>query len=199
MPIPISKVKDTMVESQTSIDLSILPLLKLPTSFILLNSVNNKADREAIKKVWLHSDDEGGKMRIKADVSKQDISLLQSKGYLKTEGDAFEFTTAGKDLLKKSILDDEKSALTKTASKKMMAKNSYDFGDEVLVKVNHPERFGTRYLSISRIAFNKKGMIPRSPEYNFATAKSDGSKKQLGDYTDQELVLRKRPLKTHLK
>ena len=195
MPIPISKVQDSRNEvCEAQFDPSqltnLLPFVQVHPVLLFQNPGANKADKEAVKQVWLNSSDLGeNRIETTPAVSRQSLRVLTSKGFLKGENDIYEFTVSGKKLLKESILDDEESAFSKQASKQLVAKNSYDFGEEVLIKINHPEKFGTKYTSIPKKAFAKRGMKAKSIDnYKIATRNDKGELRTFQDYSDEELI-----------
>ena len=196
MPLPIRKVKD-QVESKEigaqymgTVDLnSLLPFLNI-SPYSLMGSSINESDKKALNKIWANSDIiDSGRIKVSADVSQQEISSLRAKGLVKGEENVLEFTEAGKKMLKDTILNDENSSFTKQASKKMISENSFDFGDEVLVKIQHPQKFGARYINISKTSFAKKNIEPKKIDtYKIATTKTGGTVKTLSEYSDNELV-----------
>ena len=192
MPFPINKINDEMnynnrVESQ---DFSnILPFLELTDIFSGMINSAGEMEKKAIIDIWLHGEENNDKIKPPKNISQQDLDLLKNKGFIEGDSKYIKFTESGKKILKQSILDDEKSTLTKSASKKMMNKNSYDFGNEVLVKINHPERIGARYIAIDKKEFNKRNIIPNKiKKYEIATKKENGEWKKLKEYSDQELI-----------
>jgi hypothetical protein len=193
MPLPIQKVKDINMESY-SIDPanlnSIIPLLQTQPIFVLFESNSNKKEKEAMKKIWLNSKDVGGnKVEISSEIPIQDLALLEGRGYIKGAGNLFEITQSGKKVLKESILEEEESSFCKKASKDLVSKNSFDFGDEVLVRVSHPEKFGAKYITISKRAFSKKKIKPITfNSYSIKTKKADLTPKCIADYSEEELV-----------
>ena len=194
MPIPISKVNERDEFREGQFDpaelTNLLPLLQLHPMILFQDTGANKAEKEAVKQVWLNSSDLGeDRIEITPGVLNQHLGLLESKGFIRGEGNVYEFTTSGRKLLKESILDDEESAFSKQASKQLVAKNSYDFGKDVLIKVNHPEKFGTKYITIPKKAFAKKNMKAKEiDEYKVATKDESGEYRRLSSYTDEELV-----------
>jgi len=193
MPIPISKVQDRngFCESQfnpTELT-NLLPLMLHP--MLMFQDVGaNKAEKEAVKQVWLNSSDLGeNKIEITSGVLNKHLGLLESKGFIRGEGKVFEFTSSGKKLLKESILDDEESAFSKQASKQLVAKNSYDFGKEVLIRVNHPEKFGAKYITLPKKIFSKKKIKSQDiSDYKIATKDEKGELRSISSYTDEELI-----------
>jgi len=190
MPLPIRKVKDDMREGQApDIDLStLLPFLQLQP-FVLVNA-DNKREKGIINKLWSTATiQDGDRMEIPSDISNQDISLLKAKNLIEADGELVSLTASGVKLLKESILSDETSSFTKQASKEMMAKHSYDFGNEVLVKVKDSDKYGARYISISKSAFRKKKIKPIIiASYDVETRTRNGSQRRLSSYTDNELI-----------
>lgn len=187
-PYPIKKVTEqTEVptnESQNIVNL--LPLLQLPM-FGLQDILNSSKDKEIIKKIWYACDTvEQGKLRVSSKVSKDDVNALKAHGLIDVSNDVIAFTDKGMKLLRESILNDEKSSLTKTASKTLISKNSWDFGEEVLVKINHPEKFGSKYIRIAKSNFANKSQ--QILEYKIATRKPDGNYRDIKDYSEKELI-----------
>jgi len=193
MPIPINKVQD--IESNAQIfdsqDIStMLPFMQQNQPlFFLLEPQAGKREKEAMKEMWLKSTDLGeDRVKLAESMSQQNISILQSKGLIRGEGDVYELTQSGKRVLKESILSEE-SSFCKQASKQMVSKNSYDFGKEILVKVSHPEKFGTRFITVSKKAFANKNIKPiEFDSYDVQTRTASGDMKSLADYTDEDLI-----------
>ena len=194
MPMPIRKISDEMIESQKLESLvdfdSILPILQMYPLIILQEAKPGKREKEAIKDVWLKSTDIGDDtMKVNSDVSVQNIAYLKSKGYVNGEGDTYQLTSSGKKLLKDFILNDEENSFCKQASKQLVSKNSYDFGEEVLVKVKNPEKFGARYITISKQSFAKQKLQSKEIlSYNVQTKNKNGELKKLSEYSDEELI-----------
>ena len=192
MPLPIRKVKDeVMMQESQKFDLdNLLPFLQLSPFLILGMPQSNPVEKKALKELWLHSEDIGeDKIRISAKIPQQDVSMLRAKGFLKGDGNVAQFTELGKKALKEAILNDEQSAFTKEASKSLISKNSYDFGEDVLVRINHPEKFGARYITIPKRAIKDKKMSPKKIEsYKIATRSADGSYRDISEYTEEDLV-----------
>ena len=193
MPLPIRKIQDIESEAQyfDPGDISsLLPFMQNQPLFVLLEPMAGKREKEAMKEMWLKSTDLGeDKMRIAEDMSHQNISILKSKGLIDGEEGVFRLTQIGKRVLKESILNEEESSFCKQASKQLISKNSYDFGKEVLVRVSHPEKFGTRFISIPKKAFSQKNIKPiKFSSYEIQTKKTSGERKSLTEYTDEELV-----------
>jgi uncharacterized cupredoxin-like copper-binding protein len=191
MPSPINKVKDEMLYvADNKIDINdIISLVQMSPSLFLRNSATAE-DKKAIADIFMHSEDLGNhRVKLAADIPMPRLTTLKSKGYIVADGSVIEFTESGRKILKETILGDEKSALTKQASKKMISKNSYDFVENVLVKIGDPEKFGVKFISISKSAFNKKAISPIEIEkYEINTRKEDGSLKTLKDYSEKELI-----------
>jgi hypothetical protein len=194
MPLPIQKVKDINMESWSvnpgNMN-SIIPLLQTQPLFVLFEPNSNKKEKEAMKKIWLNSKDAGeNKVEISSEMPTNDLNLLEGRGYIiKGSGNLFEITQSGKKVLKESILDEEESAFCKRASKELVSKNSFDFGDKVLVRVSHPEKFGAKYITISKKSLSKKKIKPITFEsYSIKTKKANGVMKSLSDYSEEELV-----------
>lgn len=191
MPFPINKIQDEMIDNkvQSQNMSNILPLLELNDFFGDFLNATGDMEKNAIIDIWLHGQTAENKIKAPDNISQQDIEILKNKGLVKGQNRYVEFTESGKKVLKQSILDDEKSTLTKSASKQMINKNSYDFGDEVLVKINHPERIGARYISIGKKIVSKKNIIPtKINNYQIDTKKENGEWKNLKDYSDKELI-----------
>lgn len=153
-------------------------------------SDRNKEEKKHLKEVWLHSSSLGDNtIQVGKSVDTKIVENLKIKGLISGMGDRYRLTEKGSKLLRDAILNDEQSSLTKKASKKMISKSSYDFGDYVFVKVQNPEKFGARYINISKPVFAKKKLEPTViDEYKIATRKEDGTLKQLSDYSDEELI-----------
>jgi len=193
MPLPINKVKDIAQESQVPSGESfnaLIPFMQNQPLFILLEPMAGKKEKEAMKEMWLKSTDLGEeKVRVADTMTQQSLSLLKSKGLINGDGDVYEFTQSGKKVLKESILNEEQSSFCKQASKQMISKNSYDFGEEILVKVKHPEKFGARFITVSKKLFSEKKIQPITfNSYNINTRKANGKHKEISEYTDEELV-----------
>lgn len=199
MPFPIMPVNERREgpDSLVRQDLfNLLPLLLNPIT-VLQDSALSSRDKETIREIWLKSETlEDGKLRVASNVSDRDLMELKGRGFIEGDGRLVSFTSKGEKMLRESILNDEQSALHKKASlfkkasKKLVAKNSYDFGDEVLIRTESKERLGTRYISIPKTAFAAKSKAaPREiGEYKVATRKNDGAYKALNDYSDDELI-----------
>jgi hypothetical protein len=191
MPLPIRKVQDeSSVDERLKIEgdwTTLLPMLRSP--LMVLQFPTNEQEKTALKNLWLHSHTEGDILKVADNVSEQDLALLRSKGLITTEEQDVQLTDFGKKTLKAAILDDERSSFTKKASKQLLSKNSYDFGADVLVRLKHPDKFGTKYITISKKSFAKKDILPIDiKQYSIATKKEDGSYKTLHDYSDDELI-----------
>lgn len=191
MAIPIRKVKEEfeVKANDSGFDLNILiPFLNNSPS--LIGSFHSESDKKLLTGIWKKSEIiDSDTIKVADDISKQDISLLKAKGLVDSDGgDTISFTEYGKKILKESILGEE-SSFTKTASKQMISCNSYDFGKDVLVKVQHPKNFGAKYINIAKSSFAKKNIIPMQiTDYKICTAKKDGTPKEFKDYTDEELI-----------
>jgi hypothetical protein len=150
----------------------------------------NKEEKQNLKEIWLHSSSLGDNtIQIGESVNKKVVDSLKVKGLISGVGERYRLTEKGSKLLRDAILNDEKSSLTKKASKKMISKSSYDFGDYVFVKVQNPEKFGARYVSIKKSIFAKKKIEPISiNNYKIATRKQDGTFKNLSEYSEEELI-----------
>jgi len=194
MPLPISKVKERDRQCEAQFDpaelMNILPLIQLNPVMLVQEKQHNRKERDAIREVWLNSSDvNGDQMEITPGVSNTSLAFLQSKGFIKGDGKRYKFTANGRRLLKEAILEDEQSEFCKQASKQLVSKNSYDFGNEVLVRVNDPEKFGARYVCLSKKVFAKKNMKPKNmDEYVLATRTESGDLKGMRDYSDEDLI-----------
>lgn len=195
MPIPINKVNyDNFGKKQSQFDMSelmnLIPLIQINPNILKGETKEHERDKDEIKKIWLNSSDLGNdKIEINPSVSERAVENMQLKGYIEGNKGIYKITNDGKRVLKEAILEDEESEFCKQASKQMVSKNSYDFGEEVLVKVNHPERFGARYITIPRKVFSNKKLKPiQVKSSEIKTRKSDGSLKELKDYSDEELI-----------
>jgi len=153
-------------------------------------SDRNKEEKQNIKELWLHSSSLGDNtIQVGKSIDNKVVESLRVKGLISGTGDRYRLTERGSKLLRDAILNDEKFSLTKEASKKMISKSSYDFGDYVFVKVQNPEKFGARYVNISKSTFARKNLEPTAiDEYKISTRKNDGSLKELSDYSDEELI-----------
>ena len=189
MPLPIIKVKDNYIEPNMEKRQDVTTLIPLLQPFLMVQK-DQKREKEMIKKIWLSSKTVNqNRIEVTADASLKDLTELSHKGFIRGSGNTYELTPEGSKLLKESILNDEKSSITKQASKQMTLKNSYDFGDEVLVRVIHAEKFGTRYIAIAKDKFpNKNAALKTFGEYTIATKKANGSEKTLSEYSEEELV-----------
>ena len=198
MPYPIIPMSD----KRQSLDLStqdinnLLPLFMNPITVLQDSTLNNK-DKNSIKEIWLKSESlEDGKLEVSASISDRDLMELRGRGFIEGNGRVISFTKKGEKILKEAILNDEisslhkKASLFKKASKKLIAKNSYDFGDEVLIRTANKENIGVRYISISKKAFMEKSKAePREIDsYKFATRNEKGGYKSLSEYSEDELV-----------
>jgi hypothetical protein len=192
-PIPIRKVKDLdQIESQFNQDelMRLIPMIPMNTLMYLQEGLNdNKEEKEAVKKIWMNSQDiENNKIRLNSEIPSETVAFLKTRGLIRGDGNVFEFTSSGKKVLRKSILDDEECSFCKQASKQMISKNSYDFGNEVLVRVKNSKKFGTKYISVPRKLFANRKVTPKVPDYNIATRKNNGEFKTINDYSDEELI-----------
>jgi len=151
---------------------------------------SNIEEKKALKDIWLHSSSIGDNIiQIGSNIDKNSLDILKTKGFLNGIGDKYQLTDRGSKLLRDAILNDEKFSITKKASKKMISKNSYDFGDYVLAKVNDSQKFGARYINIDKKIFAKKNIKPIVIEdYKISTKKLDGTEKSLSDYSDEDLI-----------
>lgn len=198
MPFPIMPINDkNNLPDDSNQDIThLIPLMVNPLT-ILQDFVEGNNDRKAIKEIWLKSEslEDGDSMKVSTSISDRQLMELRGKGLIDGNGRVVSLTERGKKILRDSILNDEQSALSKKASlirkasKKLIAKNSYDFGNEVLVRTNK-EKFGARYISVSKTAFCKKSKAePREiTAYTFNTKNQDGSPRKLADYSEEDLV-----------
>lgn len=200
MPFPIKKVKDQTGEYKESLgkdpseaqELStLIPMLNQPYS-LLSQMVYGDKDKDKVKNIWLSSESKEDKsLVVSSSIPQKEIDELKSRGLaeeISGQKRHIMLTDRGMKLLNEAVLNSN-SSFTKSASKKMVLKNSYDFGDEVLVRVNHPEKFGARYITLSKDKFAEKKAVPRTIEdYNVRTHNEDGSERKLSEYTDEELI-----------
>ena len=196
MAIPIMPVNEhNELPDDRNQDISgLIPLMISPLT-VLQDFIDGNADRGKIKDIWLKSEAlEDGTFKIGSSISERDIWELKGRGLIEGDGRTVSLTDKGQKILREAILDDEQSSLTKEASlvkkasKKLISKNSYDFGNEVLVRTNK-EKFGARYITVPKQAFKDKKASPREiTEYNIDTRNDDNSYKNLKDYSEEELV-----------
>ena len=197
MPFPIRKVRDQMGEASAGTDLvaqdlsSLIPFMQQPFS-LLQQMIFSEKDKAKIKNIWLSSEAKEDKsMIVSASIPQRDIDEMNSRGLidiLDRDDRHISLTEQGSKLLNESVLT-TKSSFTKSASKKLVSKNSYDFGDEVLVKVNHPEKFGARYITLGKEKFADRKSVPQTiDDYNVSTTNEDGSIRNISEYTDEELI-----------
>jgi len=193
-PFPINRVNESMVDGTKeaqglNFNVNLIPMLQRPLLF-LKDILDNSNDRTALKNIWLKSKANlNNELEVPHTVSQQELDQLRIKGFIDGEGRIIKITERGKKLISESILTDETSSFTKTASKKMIAKNSYDFGTEVLIRINDAEKFGTKYVSIPKQALENQDIRPRKIKaYKIVTKCEDGSFKKLSDYTEPELI-----------
>jgi hypothetical protein len=191
MPLPINKVKDNMsVKESNNDNFDLLNLIQISPMFLLGFQNSNSEEKKALNDIWLYSEDMGNdRIKLSNKISNKTISMLKSRGFIKGDGNIIQITESGKKALKESILNDENSSFTKTASKKLIAKNSYDFGHEVLVRLNNADKFGTRYICLSKKYFSKSNLIAKNiSKYTISAKNEDGSYKKLKDYNEEELI-----------
>jgi len=194
MAIPINKVSEEMVSGQVKVEdlFSVIPLLELYPFLSFQENKSSNREKEAIKNLWLHSkevDGEESKIEVIGEVNQKDLQFLASKGFIYGEDGFFEITASGRKVLKEAILDDEECSFTKKACKEIIAKNCYDFGDSVLVKVKDPEKFGAKYMVLPKKTQNKnKWLAKQIKNYSIQTKTSSGEYKQIKDYSDEELI-----------
>lgn len=194
MPAPITPVNDRFDDpyskSEKKADwIQLLPLFVSPNNILQDYMVNDK-DRESLKDVWLKSmSKHDGSLAVESSVSDQELRILKSRGLIEGVGREVKLTQKGSKVLSESILDGEQSSFVRQASKKLIARNSYDFGDEVLVRINNKDKFGVRYVAVSKEAFSKRKASPiEITDYDINTKNQDGSDKSLSDYSDLELI-----------
>jgi len=193
-PLPITKVTDAPFSDGNKEDFKIGQDM-FQSLFPFLEQLYglqpaNKEEKTALKNVWVTSKTIGkNQIEITSNVNQDELSRLTSKGFLEGRGKVFTLTQKGSKLLKDSILNDEECSFRKEASKKLIAKNSYDFGDRVLVKVHNKDVFGTKYLAVDKNKLAQKDIRPIKIEnYDLTTRNEDGSFKKLDDYSDEELI-----------
>ena len=195
MVLPIIKVKDiegrSNLKSIEASDLSnLLPILNLQDIFAFPQ--DNENAKQSVYKIWSKSSSQGeNEIKISSGDLSLDITRMVSKGYFipTTKKNVLRITEKGRKIIKETILSDESSSFTKKASKELVSKNSYDFGDKILVKVKDPEKFGTRYISVELKTFAKKNLKPiKISSYNIKTKNEDGTYRDLKDYSDDELI-----------
>jgi len=187
---PIRKVKDDfeVISSEENNFDNILNLFDYD-SLLSFSNTNNEKEKEIMNQIWSTSKEiDNGKFKISSSISLSDLNLLKNRGKIVLNGDEVKLTSSGKKLLRECLLDEE-STFTKKASKKIVSKNSYDFGENVLVKVNHPEKFGARYVSVNKKSFTRKNIEPQKIEaYTIQTKNENGDYKKLSEYSDEELI-----------
>ena len=193
-PLPIRKHKDEVPMISEKISEQPIVAQEFFSLFPIIEHLfglkDNKEDKQALKKLWLHSSSLGDNtIQVGEAIDKTMVKDLSTKGLISGVDGRYRLTERGSKLLGDAILNDEKSSLTKKASKKMISKSSYDFGDHVFVKVHDPEKFGARYVGINKSTFAKKKIQPTViDKYKIATRKEDGTFKQLSEYSDEELI-----------
>lgn len=196
MPLPINRNQESYNQepSKEAQDLSsLIPLLQNPFG-LLAQVIHGDDDRKALKEIWLNSSAKEDKsMVISSSVDQGKVRELSSRGLLEVDPhqpEVVKLTREGTKLLNETILSDEKCAVSfiKKASKDLVSKNSYDFGEEVLVKINHPERYGFKYLAVKKNEFKGKARPIAIEGYNLQTRDESGNLKPLSSYSDLELV-----------
>lgn len=195
MPFPINKnsdeIKNHTKESQDFS--SIIEMLRNPYSLLREISYGD-IEKKAIKEVWINSEAKEDKtIKIGSVIEDQKIKNLQSKGLIKVideKNKIVAFTDSGKKLLNEAILSEEKTSFsfTKKASKELLSKNSYDFGNEVFVKINHPEIHGTKYVSLNKKIYKGSGKPQIIEDYKISTKSENGTNKSIKDYSENELI-----------
>lgn len=193
MPIPINKnqenqnLKDIDVKNITTSQ-DLFNMFPIFDSFKGVELCTPK-DKKDLKEIWKKSKSVGeNKLEIPEKMMLY-ASPLITKGLLKKDGENVQLTEKGAKILRDSILNNEESSLTKQASKKLIAKNSYDFGEEVLVRVAN-KKIESRYAIVPKKNYLKKNKCtPRSVNsINLKTRKSNGEYKNISDYSDEELI-----------
>lgn len=198
MPQKIHTNKEMEDFSRNSQDISsLIPFILNPYN-ILQQFAYGEEDRKKLKDIWLSSDsDEHEVMTVESSVLQQDLDQLQQRGLIKYVdglGKKIQFTSEGKGLLRESILSDEVTSysFTKKASRDLFSRNSYDFGNEVLIKLHNPEKYGIKYIAVTKDQYKKSGKNGEKPQpvddYNINTKDNNGNYKKLSDYTDEELI-----------
>lgn len=189
MPARIYPIRESVIEEKANLPDEILNIIPLIQPSLLHSIIDNGNDKELLRKVWSNSKSIGDlQFETPTNIASQEISSLVAKGLVEGSGRIFSLTQRGVRLLRESILNDEKSTFTKKASKKLISKNSYDFGDKILVKMANSETFGTKYIFISKKQFNKTATPKQIDCSDIQTKNEDGSTKQIKDYTEEELV-----------
>jgi len=196
-PFPIIPVNDRRREPENfKQDITgLIPILVNPLT-VLQDYLNLGNDKSKLKDIWLKSEaQEDGTIKVTSSISDRDLWELKGRGLIDGDGRIVSFTDKGKKILKESILNDENSSLSKKASfvkkasKKLVSKNSYDFGNEVLVRISDKEKFGTRYVTIVKSAFKDSKTSPKEiDEYTFSPRFDNGVPKQLKNFSEEELV-----------
>ena len=190
---PINKVSEEMTYQAQGVvdDLGgLFQFFQINPYMLNGNVEKDSTDKKALKEIWMTSKSvEGDKMKVSPNITQESMASLKNSGYITGNDSIVEITEFGKRALKEYILDEEVSSFTKKASKQLISKNSYDFGDDVLVKVKHPEKFGAKYVSVSKKSFAKKKMQPMVIDsYNIQTRTASGKVKDLADYSEKELI-----------
>jgi hypothetical protein len=209
MPLPINRNRDIYnpppkVEAQ---DLSsLIPFLQNPFG-LLSQIVYGDNDKKALKEIWLNSSTKEDKsMVVSSSVDEEKIRDLNSRGLLEIDPHqpgVVKLTREGTKLLNQTILSDEKCAVsfTKKASKDLVSKNSYDFGKEVLVRLNNSERYGFKYIAVKKSEFKGKSKPIVIDDYNIKTRDELGRFRPLSSYSESELIkvlhLAKRIIENH--
>lgn len=197
MPYPIRKTREQFSQNESGFDQtaqdmsSLIPFLQQPYSLLQQMATSDK-DKEKIKKIWMSSEtNEDKTLAVASSVDQRDIDEMKSKGFIRivdNKDRLISLTARGKKILNEAVLDSG-SSFTKSASKKLISKNSYDFGKEVLVRVNKPEKFGTKYITVKKSMIEQKGAVPQTIDnYSIKTKNEDGSYRKLSQYNDEELI-----------
>lgn len=196
MPFPINRNQDNYDQPQKveAQDLSsLIPLLQNPFG-LLSQIVHGDDDKKALKEIWLNSSTKEDKsMIVSSSFDRGKLRDLNSRGLLEIDPDqpeVIKLTREGTKLLNETILSDEKCAVsfTKKASKDLVSKNSYDFGKEVLVKINHPERYGFKYIAVNKSEFKGRLKPILISDYNIKTRDDNGNLRSLSSYSESELI-----------
>lgn len=197
MPFPIRRNQDNFSSEPPKAEAqdlsSLIPLLQNPFG-LLHQIVYGNDDRKALKEIWLNSSSKEDKsMVVSSSVDRKTISELSTRGLLEvdpSQPEVVKLTREGTKLLNESILSDEKCAIsfTKKASKDLVSKNSYDFGKEVLVRLNHPERYGFKYVAVKKEEFKGRAKPIEIQDYNIQTRNENGQFRPVSSYSEKELV-----------
>lgn len=189
MPYPIRKTKEQFEEPTIAVD-NLSQFISQPYS-LLQSLVYSEKDKNIIKTIWASSQIQDDKSMIVGEsIPGRELYELVNRGlinFIDQDKRIVALTDRGAKMLRETLLN-EKSSFTKQASKQLVSKNSYDFGDEILIRVSHPEKFGTRFMSFKKKTFASKAKPQIIEEYKIATRKNNGEFKEIQDYTEEELV-----------